>query len=401
MANFPVVADSNHSGSLVKLRLLITNVSLASHSGTEMYVRDLALGLLRRGHSVVAYSPHLGDLAAQLNNDSIPVVDCLGRITQPPDVIHGHHSLETMAALLHFPSVPAIFVCHDCSAWHDTAPRFPRIRQYVAVDHACRERLTMRDGISSEQVSVIHNGVDLQRFIPRGTLPKRPKRALIISNYADYKTVRPIREACIQAGITLDAVGSNLGGICQRPESLLREYDLVFAKGRCAWEALSVGAAVIVCDAKGIGPMVTTDELDNLSQWNFGRRLLTEPVQIDTVYHQLARYDAVDATNVHRHIRAMSDIERLLNQLITLYQDVIDEQKKSIPNASDESIATAELLHWWATTHRELTRQRAKRYLPSSITARWWRGAKKQIALHWPHLDRAAYWAQQRLNRAG
>jgi len=382
------------------LRVLITNISLASRSGTGMYVRDLALGLHCRGHQVVAYSPRLGELAAQLSNDSIPVVDRLDRITEPPDVIHGHHSLETMAALLHFPTVPAIFVCHDCSSWHDTAPRFPRIRQYVAVDHACQERLTMRDGISSQQVRVLYNGVDMRRFKPRGPLPKCLKRALIISNYADSRTVQPIREACIQAGITLDIIGDKFGGSCLQPELRLPEYDLVFAKGRCAWEALSVGAAVVVCDAKGIGPLVTVAELDRLSRWNFGRRLLTNPIRIDTVRRQIARYDAVDANNVHNRIRAMSDIERLLDQLIALYQEVIEEQRESIPNANAESIAAAELLHWWATTHSELTRQRAKRYLPSSIAARWWRYVKKHLTLGWPRLSRTVRQARQPRSRA-
>ena len=32
------------------LRVLITNIILASRTGTELYVRDLAVELLRRGH---------------------------------------------------------------------------------------------------------------------------------------------------------------------------------------------------------------------------------------------------------------------------------------------------------------------------------------------------------------
>ena len=35
------------------MRILLTNITLASRSGTEVNVRDFALGLLRRGHRPV------------------------------------------------------------------------------------------------------------------------------------------------------------------------------------------------------------------------------------------------------------------------------------------------------------------------------------------------------------
>jgi hypothetical protein len=36
-------------------------------------------------------------------------------------------------------------------------------------------------------------------------------------------------------------------------QEVLGRYDLVFAKAKCAIEAMVVGAAVIVCDANGLG----------------------------------------------------------------------------------------------------------------------------------------------------
>ena len=59
------------------LRVLVTNRVLANRTGTELYVRDLALGLLRRGHHPVAYSPLLGKVAEELRAASVPVVDDL------------------------------------------------------------------------------------------------------------------------------------------------------------------------------------------------------------------------------------------------------------------------------------------------------------------------------------
>src|SRR5262245_40610272 len=112
----------------MSLRVLITNAWLSARSGSELYVWDLANALLARGHEPIAYAPVLGRLAAQLRAATIPVVDDLTDVTAVPDVIHGHHNHEIMTALLHFPGVPAVRVCHG---WFDERPQqFPRIRRF-------------------------------------------------------------------------------------------------------------------------------------------------------------------------------------------------------------------------------------------------------------------------------
>ena len=97
------------------LRILLTNYTLGARSGSELYVQDLAMGFLARGHHPVVYARTLGPLAHQLRNATIPVVDDLRQVTAPPDVIHGHHNHELMTALLRFPCVPAVRVCHGWS----------------------------------------------------------------------------------------------------------------------------------------------------------------------------------------------------------------------------------------------------------------------------------------------
>ena len=96
------------------MKVLITNHTLATRSGTETYTRDLALGLLVKGHSPIVYSPHGGAIANELRALTVPVIDDLSKISGKIDVIHGHHRHETLTALLHFPNVPALFFVHDC-----------------------------------------------------------------------------------------------------------------------------------------------------------------------------------------------------------------------------------------------------------------------------------------------
>ena len=103
------------------LRILLTNNTLGARGGSELYVRDLALALMRRGHFPVAYSTVLGDVAAELREATVPVVDDLRALNMPPDVIHGQHHLDAMTAMLQFPEVPAIYVCHGWLPYRRTA----------------------------------------------------------------------------------------------------------------------------------------------------------------------------------------------------------------------------------------------------------------------------------------
>ena len=302
------------------MRVLITNNTLDWRAGSELYVRDVALGLLRRGHQPVAFSTRLGAVAEELRAATVPVVDDLGRLAVPPDLIHGHHHLETTIAMLHFPGVPVVSFCHGWLPWEECPPRSPRIRRYVAVDELCHERLVAEHGIAPDRVDTVLNFVDLARFRPRGALPTRPGRALVFSNRADEASHLPeIRAACAELGIRLEVAGAGSGRALDRPEEVLPEFDLVFAKGRAALEALATGAAVVVCDAHGLGPMVTTSALARLRALNFGVRVLPRRIERAAVVEEVRRYDAQDAAAVSLRVREEADLETALSRIEAIY----------------------------------------------------------------------------------
>src|SRR4051812_38079645 len=93
-------------------RVLITNNTLGPRAGSEMYVRDVAFGLLEAGWQPMAFSTELGAVAEELRGMTIPVVSDLVRLPFRPDVIHAHHHLDAMAAIQQFPGVPVIYYCH-------------------------------------------------------------------------------------------------------------------------------------------------------------------------------------------------------------------------------------------------------------------------------------------------
>jgi hypothetical protein len=327
------------------LNVLITNSSLRGRTGSELYARDVALGLLARGHTPILYAPRAGELARELRRATVPVVEDLARVGAPPDLIHGQHHPETMAALFHFPDTPAVFFCHGWAPWDEQPPRFPRILRYVAVDDTCRDRLLWEHAIPEERVRVVLNFVDLERFAARPPLPPVPRRALLFSNYATEAThLGAVREACARAGLELDVVGLGVGHVEREPERLLGRYDLVFAKGRSALEALAVGAAVVLCDATGSGPLVTTAELERLRRLNFGVRALTGELRPDLLAAQLARYDARDAAEVSERIRAAAGQREAIEEVVRVYREVVAEHRARPRDEAAEWRAAADYL---------------------------------------------------------
>ena len=325
------------------MKVLLTNIIFAGRTGTETATRDLALGLMRAGHEACVFSPRLGDIASDLIAAGAPVVSRLEDVPFRPDIIHGQHHVETVLALVHFRDVPAIFVCHDRLSWHDMPPRLNAVRRYVAVDRNCLERLVLEAGIPEEHTRVILNSVDLQRFTRRKPLPDRPARALVFSNYAtENEDIETIRRTCTKAGITLTVAGSGAGTQTSRPEQILSGHDLVFAKARCALEALAAGCAVILYDWQGLGPMVTSGQIQELREWNLGMRCLQQRMTPDAVRREIARYDAVDAARVTGFVRAGASLDAAVADYVKLYEEALAEPTGICVSAGEavEALAT-------------------------------------------------------------
>ena len=330
------------------MRVLLTNSALENRAGSELWLQEVALALLARGHAPVAFSPRLGGVAAQLRRATVPVIDDLSRLADRPDLIHGQHHLETMAALLHFPGVPAIVVCHGFAPSPEAPPAFPRIRRYVAVDDLVRERLIAECGITADRIVMLRNFVDLSRFLPRPPLPAEPRRALVLSNQASEATfVPPLRTACQERGIQLDVAGVASGKVLDRPEEALAKADVVFAKGRAALEAAAMGCFVVLCDATGLGPAVLPEDFPYLRSFNFGARTLRDPIEPAEVERRLARYDPAGAAEVRDRVRATAGLEGAMDALIALYEQVLDEERElPPPDLAAELRAVSRYLRW-------------------------------------------------------
>jgi hypothetical protein len=209
-------------------------------------------------------------------------------------------------------------------------------------------------------VRVLLNFVDTARFLPRAPLPPRPAAAALFCN-EDGPHVAVVREACAHLGLTLDLIGRAFGTASPAPESLLGRYDLVFAKARSALEAMAIGAAVILVAPFGLGPMVTAADFDRLRRLNFGIRTLRLPLTPTAVVAEIARYDAADAAEVSRRVRATAGREEAVDALLALYRDVLDRWRNapSHPDAAEESRAASRYLRSVTPTLQSAILERA------------------------------------------
>lgn len=312
-------------------RILITNDMLNTRFGAEVVTRDLALGLAATGQRPIVYTPKPGTVSDEIRAHGIPVVERLEDVPVPPEIIHGNQHLEMIRALTAFPDARGIFVCHAGLASPAVPPLHDRIQRYVAVDHFCLERLTANYAVPPDKVAVIFNSVDTDRFRQRPPLPERPRRALVFSNYAtDHNFLPAIRAACQQINLPLDVIGARIGNLVDHPEHVLPSYDVVFAKARCALEAMAVGNAVILCDEIGVGPMVNSAEVMELRKWNFGMRTLKLPIAPARILRELDRYDAADARRVSDYIRSRAAAQRLIQEYLALYEKVMSLPRSTV-----------------------------------------------------------------------
>ena len=340
------------------MRILFTNNTLDKPAGTELSVFDYARLLKERGHEVAAYSRQQGEVAERLAEEGVNVIESPEDSPWKPDVIHGHHEWETSLAALAFPDVPVISFCRGTAPWQEVPCRAPNVKCWVAVDEVCRKFLTEEYDIPLDQVEVILNGVDLERFPQRATLPDKLTKVLVFSNYAkEDNFLAQIREACELEGVECRAVGSGVGDVVSDPTEVLAESDLVFAKGKAALEAVVSRCGLVVCDAEGLGPLVTKENFEQMRNLSFAYDAMTDGITVENVRERLQSWDSGLCTEASELARELASLEGAVDQLEYLYESVKEECQESPQPDQSERLAWAVKFFGDQTTPYKLGRE--------------------------------------------
>lgn len=327
------------------MNILITNQSLAVRAGTEPYVRDLARALQSLGHMVFGYSSDPGQPERLLERDLIAVATDLENLPIRPDVIHANHHLDAFTALTALPGVPAIYQEHG-GLWQDMPPVHPRIHHHLAPSRRFAGTMAANGHLPGSRVSVFPLAVDGARFGRIREPVATPRRALCINKYfgEDSRVIQMVKDAAARRGLALDFAGREFGCKHEEAESILPEYDVVFAGGQAAAEALACGCAVVTMGSAGLGGMVTPDNFECLRDAGFDPEPGASPVDSDDLADLLGGYAAENCLSLARRIRVESDFPAAVQRLIGLYEEVMERQKSAVTDVLAEMSATARYL---------------------------------------------------------
>lgn len=323
------------------MNILVTNSRLNTLGGSETFVRDLGRSLRERGHSVIAFSTEPLRKSLPPAYGMIQSVSSIEDLPFFPDVIHGQHHLEAMTALLALPGVPMAYLCQG-AVWRDKPPQHPRILQYLTISRTMRERLIVESNLPPERISVCLNSVDLKRFSLVRPPPDKLRKAVIYNKIhdKDSPTLHRIVEAASKLGMELDFIGKNFGRLIHEPEKVLPEYDLVFASGRSAIDALACGCAVVVLGRRGCGPLVVPDNFAFLREVNFTIPVNSAPAQVEKIQQNLLEYDPSRQVEVIARLRKEADFERTIDFMESVYAKCVAEQQHAKTNPEEEVQAT-------------------------------------------------------------
>ncbi|WP_264565658.1 glycosyltransferase [Flavobacterium sp. N3904] len=310
------------------MNILITNIVVFEYTGTETYVKELAIELTNRGHSVEIFTFFKGKLAQELIEKGINVTSDLRQLKLTPDIIHAHHNIAALKVLSFFKFTPVVYFIHDRTSAFDYPFRHKNILKYIAVDYNCKERYCIENGFKEKDIEVVYNWANVDRFRLKQKINSHPKKALVFSNYLDENNIYPeIKEACVELGIEIEIIGSLSGNPCTKPEQILSKYDLVFAKAKAAIEAMATGAAVIVCDYRGLGGMVTSSNVKHFRDFNFGMKLMSKEPTKNNLIEEIKKYDSSEIIKVSEYIIKESDFLSVVSRLEVIYTELILEFK--------------------------------------------------------------------------
>lgn len=342
------VATNDHDGTRSAppvMNVLIPTTRSDLIGGKESYVRDVALGLTRRGYRVAVLSDIAAPDIRSMQSEGILVCTDAGNLPFAPDIIHGQAIIDTLRALALNPGTPALYQVHGAGPLGNPL-HHPRIYRYAGMTETTVVRVAIELGLPRSATVVIRNSIDLGRFAVVREPATRPKRALFYSSYhrPGSQTYEAVRAAVLASGMEFDSIGRPFGTRIEGPQNVLPAYDLVFAAGISAIEALGCGCAVVVIGMTSCGALVDPDNLDRHIASNFALAFNAPPADEHRVRAEIERYSASACAEVTRRVRIACDGERMLDVLVGTYEDIVAEHRRTPPSAEDERAAVAALL---------------------------------------------------------
>ena len=251
------------------LRIVLSNIALDNYAGSELWTADVAKYLHASGVPVIVHTPQPGALAEDLRRLGIMVTASVEEVAAfAPTLLQVNHFADAAPLLARLAGqVPVLNMVHGLLP-RPGMPGDGSVDHYGAVSIHARAKIHMVTGMPWEGITQLPNFVDDRRFTAIGA-PGGVRRAALFSSRTQVECRETLRAVLAELDITLDHIGYNGGTPTATPERVLPQYDIVFAVGRSAIEALASGTHVILWDYGITGPAVTEENFWSCVATNF------------------------------------------------------------------------------------------------------------------------------------
>ncbi len=356
------------------MNILLTNHQLADFAGSEMYTFELAKGLKNAGHSVTVYSRYIDKFQSLFETENIQLVSDLDTIqNQHFDIAHVHHNINALEVRKHFPTLPMFFMAHGSKAFLEFPPQVDiNVTQYAAVSERVKEVNLRQHGVSAKSILTLNGIIDETRFFPTTPIAPQLKRALVISNHLDNKSIKPIQLACQELGIELVCVGRFFKPVTNFELPVyINQADLVFTLGRGAMEAMMCGRVPFILDYKGGDGIVTSANFKKLEKFHFNGNVSNRKFTTKQISKELKKYDAADAEKLRIMALQKYGVAKNVARLVKIYQNTIKKytSRKIDTNMVDYLVETVQVtrLHTFSRSEIKLGLREQLHMLRSSL----------------------------------
>jgi hypothetical protein len=261
-----------------------------------------------------------------------------------------------MSAIFAWNKVPALYFMHGWIPWEEQPPVHPRILAYAGTSWRFGHWAAERTGITPESVHIVPNFFDPER-IPFCPTPAHNRKAALFFGHikANSREYEILEKGAQRAGFTLSPIGVASGVVESDPASLLKDFEMVFASGRSAIEAMASGCAVAPISAETIGELITLQNFERLSGINFCAEQTDAPISEETVCARLTEIDAHDRAEVAGRIREQSTLDQTIKRLTAIYDEVVESFDESLcPDVDRELHAASQFISTLALSSKQL-----------------------------------------------
>ena len=305
------------------MKILITTHFLKDYGGSELFTLNLAKELKNSGHEITVFTLVPGKVSDEIEKLGIGVATETEVLKNENfDIIHVQHNSTAAMVSRYFPAVPRIYMCHGTMPRLEQPPRMIFDR-YFAIGKNTREHLIKRHKINAEDIVIVRNWIDMERFSEKKPVRQKPEKLLVISNHFFEKNRKIISDACRELSIDFEHIG-----MPDRPvrdmENYINQADIVISMGRGALEAMACGRNVIPFDISGGEEMVTEENFGQLVKYSFSGKCQKVRYDSERLVQELKKYDPRRGKKLRNLVMRENNKDNIIRLILEQYQKCIE-----------------------------------------------------------------------------